>query len=141
MNKVYCFEFNLIYIYIYIFSYGIRLLDEMNCGANLHTHTHTIRRPNDLLLSCNASFALKRIGNIRQYLDQPAAEKLIHAFVSSELDYCNSLLFGLPGKEISKLQRVQNSAARLITKTRKTDHITPILRKLHWPPVHKRIIL
>ena len=88
----------------------------------------------------SASFALNRIGNIRQYLDQPSTEKLIHPFVSSKLDYCNSLLYGLPDKEILKLQRVQNSAARLVTKTRRVDHITPILHKLHWLPVRKRCI-
>ena len=51
----------------------------------------------------SASFALKRIGNIRQYLDQPSTEKLVQAFVSSKLDYCNSLLYGLPDKEINHL--------------------------------------
>ena len=88
----------------------------------------------------SASFALKRIGNIRQYLDQPSTETLVHAFVSSKLDYCNSLLYGLPDKEISKIQRVHNSAARLVTKTRRADHITPILRKLHWLSVRKRFV-
>jgi len=88
----------------------------------------------------SASFALKRIGNIRQYLDQPSTEKLVHAFVSSKLDYCNSLLYGLPDKEISKIQHIQNSAAQLVTKARRADHITPILRKLHWLPVRKRFI-
>ena len=87
----------------------------------------------------SASFALKRIEN-RQYLDQPSTGKLIHSFVSSKLDYCNSLLYGLPDKEISKLQRVQNSAAPRVTKTRRVDHIPPILRKLHWLPVRKRSI-
>lgn len=88
----------------------------------------------------SASFALRRIGTVRKFLDQTNSEKLIHAFVTSKLDYCNSLLYGLPDKQISKLQRIQNCAARILTKTKKTDHITPVLRNLHWLPIHKRII-
>ena len=55
------------------------------------------------------------------------------------LDYCNSLLAGLPISYLSPLQRIQNTAARMITLTRKHDHISPILRSLHWLPVHSRI--
>ena len=64
---------------------------------------------------------------------------LVNAFVSSRLDYCNSLLSGISESLLSKLQSVQNAAARLITRTRKFDHITPILRNLHWLPVRQRI--
>ena len=64
----------------------------------------------------SAPFALKCIGNVCQYLDQPAVEKRIHTFVSSKLNYCNSLLYGLLDKEISKLQHVQNSVACMVTK-------------------------
>ncbi len=68
---------------------------------------------------CRASsFGLHKIGQIRQYLDQSTTEKLIHAFVISRIDNYNSLLYGLPESQLQKLQRVQNSAARLITRTR-----------------------
>ena len=67
------------------------------------------------------------------------AQTLVHAFISRRLDYCNSLLVGAADCVIRKLQGVQNAAAWLITGTRKFDHITPILRDLHWLPVHQRI--
>ena len=87
--------------------------------------------------SCN--YQLRCIGRIRQYLSQEAASNLIHAFISSRLDYSNALLSGLPDTLISKLQRIQNTAARILTKTKKYDHITPILHELHWLTVDKRI--
>ncbi len=55
------------------------------------------------------------------------------------LDYGNALLCGYPGRQIQKLQRVQNVAARLISGRRKYDHITPVLKDLHWLPVVQRI--
>ena len=86
-----------------------------------------------------ASFAIYWIGRLRRYLDRPSVERLVHSFVSSRLDSCNALLYGLQEKEITKLQRVQNTAARLLTGCKKHDHITPVLRDLHWLPVHQRI--
>ncbi len=53
----------------------------------------------------------------------------------SRLDYCNALLGGCPASSINKLQVVQNAAARVLTRSRKYDHITPILRSLHWLPI------
>ena len=64
---------------------------------------------------------------------------VLHAFVTSRIDYCNGLLYGLPDYEIAKLQRVQNAAARLLMSYKKYDHITPILINLHWLPVRYRI--
>ena len=57
----------------------------------------------------------------------------------SKLDHNNSLLYNVPKNVIKKLQSVQNAAARLITRSRKCDHITPILLDLHWLPVSERI--
>ena len=93
----------------------------------------------------SASFALYKIGRIRNFLNQKSTEILIHTFITSRLDQCNSLLYGLPDSHIAKLQRIQNSAARLVTRTRYYDHIgihhiTPVLQKLHWLPVSYRIM-
>ena len=90
-----------------------------------------------LIKSCNHQ--LRSIGRARQYLTYEATEKVIHAFISSQLDNGNSLLYGLPDCLIGKLQRVQNTAARILTRTRKFEHITPVLKSLHWLEVSKRI--
>ena len=87
----------------------------------------------------SAFFALHKIGKIRPFLNSKSTEKLVHAHVMSRLDYCNGILMGLPDNQIQKLQRVQNAAARLITGTKKRDHISPILRQLHWLPIRYRI--
>ncbi len=86
-----------------------------------------------------AFFHLRNIARIRSSLSQQDVETVTHAFVTSQLDYCNSLLYGLSVNNIKRLQYVQNSAARLITHTRKNDHITPIFYHLHWLPVSLRI--
>ena len=76
---------------------------------------------------------------IWKYLDQSTSERLVHAFVTTRLDHCNSLLYGLPQREIEKLQHVQNTAARIVTRSNKRKHITPILKELHWLPIQSRI--
>ncbi|KAL0970199.1 hypothetical protein UPYG_G00238640 [Umbra pygmaea] len=84
-------------------------------------------------------FHLRNIAKVRPFITQKDAEKLIHAFVTTRLDYCNALLTGLPKKYLDKIQLVQNSAARLLTRTKRRDHITPVLKSLHWLPVSHRI--
>ena len=85
------------------------------------------------------NFNLYSIGKIRKYLDRPTVEKLVNAIITSRLDYCNSLMFGIPKELISQLQKRQNHAARVITKWRKYNHITPVLVDLHWLPMKQRI--
>ena len=84
-------------------------------------------------------FNLKNISKIRTFLDRDNTERLVHAFISSKIEYCNSILIGLPNEEIDKIQRVQNAAARLISGTKKYASITSILIKLHWLPFIARI--
>jgi hypothetical protein len=88
----------------------------------------------------SAWFQLRQIGKIRQYLDKTSTERLIHAFITSKLDVNNSLLYGIPETLLQRLQRVQNAAARMLTQSPKQDHVSPILRELHWLPVSQRIV-
>ena len=87
-----------------------------------------------------SSFHIRNISRIRKYLNQSAAEQIIHAFVTSRLDNGNALFYGLPQNQISRLQHIQNTAARVVTLSRKSCHITPILKELHWLPVSQRIV-
>lgn len=91
---------------------------------------------------CKSSFYhIRNIACIRRFLSEESTEALVHAFVTCRLDNCNSLLYGLPKNQIEKLQRVQNCAARLVVNARRHDHITPVLRHLHWLPVEQLHVL
>ena len=86
-----------------------------------------------------AYFHIHCIGKIRNLLDRKTTEIMIHTYVTSRLDNENCLLYGISDHLLTKLQRVQNAAARLITKTKKHDHITAVLIDLHWLPIKQRI--
>ena len=86
-----------------------------------------------------AFFKLREIAYYRRFLTTDSLKTLIHAYITSRIDYCNSVLVGLPNNVLCKLQSVLNAAARLVSGTRKFDHISPILKDLHWLPVKQRI--
>lgn len=75
------------------------------------------------------------------FIIYPDLEEVIHAFISSQLDYCNCMYSCLSQSSLSRLQLVQNAAAGILTNSRKSDNITPILASLHWLSVHFRIVL
>ena len=77
---------------------------------------------------------------IRKYPTQDATKTLVQALVIGRLDYCNSLLYGLPNIHIDKLQRVQNAAPRLVSNVSRFSHISPVLYQLHWLPVKYRVM-
>ena len=103
----------------------------MDSHLNMEEHVNSICR--------TARLHLYRIGRIRHMLTDSACASLIHAFVSSRLDHGCALLAGLPLRELAKIQRVQNSAARLLSRVGRRDHITPVLERLHWLPIAHRI--
>ena len=90
---------------------------------------------------CRSSFFhLSNISRFRKCLTEKSVEVIIHALITTKLDYCSSLMYALPKRLLSKLQSVQNSVARIVTLSRKYDHVIPLLIQLHWLPVHYRMI-
>ena len=109
-----------------------------NLGVTLDSSLRMINHVNSL---CKAAWlSIRKIGQFRQYLDEKSTIRLVHAFVTSRLDSCNSLLYGLPERELTKVQRVQNAAARLVLKIRRREHITSALYQLHWLPIKQRAV-
>ena len=98
-----------------------------NIGAWFDTVMSMDKQINSICQS--AFYHLRNIAQISEHISFRHCETLIHAFVTSKIDHYNILLSGL----------VQNSAARPLTGTHKHEHITPVLRDLHWLPVHERI--
>ena len=93
-----------------------------------------------MLKKCQiAVLNLCSIAGMRKYMDEDITRTLIQAMVISKLDYANGLLYGINKKLLRKLQLVQNTAARLISKVPRRSHISPILRHLHWLPIEARI--
>ena len=88
---------------------------------------------------CICYLELRQISAICHYLSKDVTKKLLCMFILSRLDYCNSLSVGCPKYLLSKLQKVQNNAARLIFRTTRSAHVTPMLHSLHWLPVKQRI--
>ena len=85
-------------------------------------------------------FHLRNIGRVRNLITTDAADQLIHALISSRLDFCNSILNNLPNNKIKRFQRIQNQAARILTRSPRRNDITPVLRELHWLRINDKII-
>ena len=108
-----------------------------NLGVIFDKHMSMEEQVTNICKSIN--FHTRNIGAIRHVLTDSSAAQLVHSLISSRLDYCNSLLNGIPDVQIKRLQRLQNNAARLVSKVKKSDHIQPVLKQLHWLPVKARI--
>ena len=108
-----------------------------NLGAFMDKHNSAEAHVKALCRKCQ--FHLRRIGSIRWFLTRDILQSLVTTLVLSNIDYCNSLMCGMPATLVTRLQKLQNSAARMITGTPLYDHITPVLMDLHWLPVAARI--
>ena len=83
---------------------------------------------------------LKDIRRVRSLLSKKNTEMLVHAVISSRIDYCNSIFLNINKANLYKLQKVQNTAARLVVQKSKTESISSTLKDLHWLRVESRII-
>lgn len=104
------------------------LLDDR---VSMESHVLNLRK--------QAYFQIRTVAQIRPYINTETAKTLMRSLVLSRLDYCNSLLYGIPKYLLNQLQVVQNTAARIIYRLRRRDHITPALISLHWLPIDMRI--
>lgn len=86
-------------------------------------------------------FHLRQLAKVKPLLARQHFEKVIPAFITSRVDYCNALYYGVSQSSLPWLQLVQNAAAHLLTGARKREHITAIPASLHWLPVHCRVCL
>ena len=85
-------------------------------------------------------FHLRRLRTVRRSLTKESLLTLVHAFITSRVDYCNGVLYGSNGYLLNRLQSVLNSAARLILGVSKFDSVSAAIRdELHWLPIRKRI--
>jgi uncharacterized protein involved in tolerance to divalent cations len=82
---------------------------------------------------------IRELPRIRPMLDFKTASTIATSIVHSKLDYCNSLFLNLESTQLNRLQLIQNSLARAVTRTPKHHHITPILKSLHWLKIPERI--
>jgi hypothetical protein len=101
--------------------------------SDLSMRTHVTR-------TVSGCFAvLRQIRSIRRCVSRSVVQSLIVSLVLSRLDYGGATLAGLPARLLERLQSVMNAAARLIYGFRKFDHVTPLLRDLHWLRVPERV--
>ena len=102
----------------------------MDSKLDFHAHVSDVRK------SC--FFQLKRLKSIRTFIPESQFATLIHAFITSRLDFCNSFFFALPDNLVSRLQIIQNSCAKCITGTNLYSSATEARIKLHWLPIRHR---
>ena len=108
-----------------------------NIGVYLDRHLDMTTQVSRTIITC--SLHMRNIAQTIRYLTRPPTERVVNALITSRLNYSNSLLFGTSASNINRLQRLQNSVARLVTRQARRDSAMPLLRELHWLPVRHRV--
>ena len=127
---------------------GLQSIDVAGSATSLVGHikllgvtldSHLTMTEHTKLVSQSSFYHIRALRHIRGVLDQSTAAAIASALISSRLDYANSVLFGSPAKNITRLQRVQNAAARIVAQKPSYLSSVDILRELHWLPIQWRI--
>ena len=108
-----------------------------NLGVYLDTRLSMDHHIKKTCQACH--YQLRNIGKIRNIIDTQTAQLLVHCFITSRLDYCNSLLKGIPKYHLERLQKLHNKAARIVKKSPLREDSKELLKGLHWLPVEHRI--
>ena len=107
------------------------MLVMLDCELSMKQHVTKV--------ASSCFYHLRRLKQISRLVRKEVTAQLVSAFILSRIDYCNTLLEGLPRATTDPLQRIQNATARLVLNLRLRDHVTPALKQLHWLPVASRI--
>ena len=90
--------------------------------------------------SAKVAYNLHTIHELQNVLSKDTTKSLVYAIVSSQMDYCNSVMAGLPMETLKPLQRIQNLAAKLVCRQNCWDSATEALKSLHWLNIEDRIL-
>ena len=112
--------------------------DAMNLGFHFDSELSHSKHINMIVRQSYS--CISNIGRMKRYLTVDNLRCLVQSVLLSKIDSCNSLFFGINEYELNRLQKLQNSFARLIFGRRKSDHVSDLFEKLHWLPVKQRII-
>ena len=112
--------------------------DAMNLGIKLDSELNFSKHIGMIL--SQSYMMIFMISQIKRYLTVSDLRCIVQSIIMSKIDNCNSLLFGISEYEINRLQKLQNSCARLIYNRGKYDHVTMLFAELHWLPIKQRII-
>ena len=129
-------------IHISSLKFGDEVVNFSNSGKNLGVVFDEKLNMNEHITSVSKTVysEIRRLKQVRNFITSKSSlQKLASSFILSRLDYCNSLFSNLPDKELNKLQKLQNYAARVILKKPIREHAKPLLRDLHWLPINARV--
>ena len=110
----------------------------MLLGVILDRHMTLDKHVNEI--SRSVYFHTTALRHVRNAITDDTAKTVAQALVSSRFDYANSILYGVPKYNISKLQRAQNFLARVVTRSHRRTSADTLLNKLHWLPIEDRIV-